>query len=131
MNLIKTIEALQKRPVTAQEAAHLHEFQRHFAIDDDDPLVVVLAMMAHSQNILDGAPNLLQQKVAETIELHQQVLRKQAVLVSQELISDVANLIREASKPLKRMWLWYTGFFLAGMLAAALLFALASLLSKH
>lgn len=131
MNLITTIEALQKRPVTAEETAHLHEFQRHFAIDDDDPLIVVLAMMARSQNILDAVPKLLQQKVSETIEMHQQVLRKQAIIVSQELISDVANLIREASQPLKRMWLWYTGFFVGGIFTSALLFVVALQFVKH
>lgn len=125
MSLITTIEALQKKPVTPEEAASLNEFQRHFSIDDDDPLIVVLAMMARSQGILELVPNLLQQKANETIELHQIVLRKQAGVIAQELISDVAVLVREASKPWKNMWKWYAGAFLAGVATATILFVLA------
>lgn len=103
MSLITVIEKLQKKPLSALEAAPILEFQKEFEVDDDDPLVVVLALMARSQLILENVPNLLQQKVTETIELHRTVLRDQAVLISKELIKELAQHIEHVnSKELAR-----------------------------
>lgn len=103
MSLITVIEKLQKKPLSALEAAPILEFQKEFEIDDDDPLIVVLALMARSQLILENVPNLLQQKVTETIELHRTVLRDQAVLISKELIKELAQHIEHVnSKELAR-----------------------------
>lgn len=93
MSLITAMEALKKQPLTSEELQMLQEFQRQFDLDDDDPLNVVLAMMARSQIIIETAPDLLQQKVAETIELHRTNLRDQAVLTAKEVISDISRLL--------------------------------------
>ncbi|RWA45681.1 hypothetical protein AU476_01210 [Cupriavidus sp. UYMSc13B] len=57
MTLINAVEALKKQPLTAEEVAKLQEFQRQFNLDDDDPIIVVLAMMARSQMIIETAPD--------------------------------------------------------------------------
>lgn len=119
MSLITTIEALQKRSLTSEEIVTLNEFQQSFKIDDDDPLLVVLAMMARSQIIVDSVPNLLQQKVNETIELHRLVLRDQAVLISKELIATLAESIGLASlgykKCLTQCAAWFVGGAVSGI----------------
>lgn len=125
MNLVATLEALKKSPLSAEEANMVREFQSLFEIDDDDPLVVVLAIMIRSQLIIDTAPDLLQQKVTETIELHRSNLREQAVLSAKELVGDIAATLMTQQKDLGAVWrirlIW--GGYGAG--AAALLFGLA------
>lgn len=120
MSLVSTIEALQKRTLTTEEAACLNDFQQFFHLDDDDPLMVVLALMARSQLIVETVPNLLQQKVNETIELHRTVLRDQAVLISKELIGNLTQHIQAANADWKGRWIRYVSCFAAGVLASAL-----------
>ncbi|ART61491.1 hypothetical protein CBP36_21225 (plasmid) [Acidovorax carolinensis] len=98
MTLVSSMEALKKQPLTPEEINMLQEFQRQFDLDDDDPLNVVLAMMARSQIIIETAPDLLQQKVAETIELHRTNLRDQAVLTAKEVISDISRVLLDQHK---------------------------------
>jgi uncharacterized Fe-S radical SAM superfamily protein PflX len=105
MSLISNVEALKKQPLTAEEVAMLQEFQRQFNMDDDDPLNVVLAMMARSQMIVETAPTLLQQKVEQTIELHRTNLREQAVLSAKELIADLSALLLSQQKDVSTCWL--------------------------
>ena len=68
MSLVSIVEKLQNKPLSADDAKALNEFQRTFNIDDDDPLMVVLAMMARSQILVESVPNLLQQKTKEIID---------------------------------------------------------------
>lgn len=124
MSLISIIETLQKRSVTPDEAANLREFQKIFDIDDDDPLLVVLALMARSQLIVEQLPNLLQQKANETIELHRLVLRDQAVLISKELISALSHQIEAANTSGKTRWLMFLAWFGAGLTVASGAFGL-------
>lgn len=98
MSLVTAMEALKKQPLTPDEVNMLQEFQRQFELSDDDPLNVVLAMMARSQMIIESAPDLLQQKVSETIELHRTNLREQAVLTAKEVIADVSRVLLDLSR---------------------------------
>lgn len=119
MSLVTTIETLQKRPLTTDEVSTLNEFQRSFKIADDDPLLVVLAMMARSQIIVDSVPDLLQQKVNETIELHRLVLREQAVLIAKELIATLAEDIKRATSKNQMRWAPYVACVVVGMVGYA------------
>lgn len=131
MSLGSTMEALMKRKLTPEEVGHLADFQAMFKVQDDDPLIVVLAMMARAQIITETIPNLLQQKALETIELHRTVMREQSILMSKELIDTIAKNIRSASLELQAEklswqagWVRYAGFFIGGMLLAAAIFRL-------
>lgn len=131
MNLVLTMEALMKRKLTADEVGQLADFQSMFKVQDDDPLLVVLAMMARAQIITETIPNLLQQKALETIELHRTVMREQSVLMSKELIDTIAKNIRSASLELKSeklswrsSWVRYSVCFIGGMILAAAIFRL-------
>lgn len=119
MSLSSIVETLQNKKLSVDEIKSLNEFQNTFKIDDDDPLIVVLALMARSQLIIESVPNLLQQKVNETIELHKMVLRDQAVLISKELISDLSVHIEATNANWRKVWLRYFVFFAGGVLFAA------------
>lgn len=121
MSLVATLETLQKSPLSAADAATVREFQSQFSIDDDDPLVVVLALMVRSQLILGTAPDLLQQKVKETIELHRIALREQAGLLAKELVSDIVSALLQQQKNLEKNLavIWRVRLIWAGIGAAA------------
>lgn len=125
MSLIASLEALKKSPLSAEEANMVREFQSQFEIDDDDPLIVVLAIMIRSQLIIETAPNLLQQKVNETIELHKTNLREQANLSAKEIVGDIAAALVRQQSNMSAVWhirlIW--GAIGAGI--ATLLFGLA------
>lgn len=125
MSLVSIVEALQKKPLGADDVAALHDFQRKFDIDDDDPLMVVLALMARSQILIETVPSLLQQKVNETIELHRTVLRDQAVLISKELISDLAKEIEAVNSNWRIIWIRYFCFFIGGVFFASSIFLIS------
>lgn len=121
MTLVSAVEKLQKRALTPAEITALNDLQQLYKVDDDDPLVVVLALMARSQNILESVPDLLQQKVVETIELHRTLLRDQAVLISKELIGTLAHNIEAANADSKAKWIRGVGFYVAGAITTILL----------
>lgn len=124
MSLTSVVEALQKRPLTVEEVSNLNEFQQMFDIDDDDPLIVVLAMMARSQLIVETVPQLLQQKVTETIELHRNVLREQAGLIAKELIAELSHQIQSANTSWKSRWTRYAVCVAGGALFAIVVLVL-------
>lgn len=114
MSLESIIEKLQKRPLTKEESLSINEFKSHFNIDDEDPLVVVLALMARSQIILESMPNNLEKKANETIELHRTLLRDQSVVIAKELISVIAENIEKNSINKKINWVICFGLFFCG-----------------
>lgn len=114
MSLAANVEVICKRKLTPEEVASFAHFQQFYDIPDSDPMIVVLAMLATSQLAVEKAPDILQQKVSETIELHRTVLREQSVLIAKELITTVAQLIEEANVDWKVRWLRYAGCFIGG-----------------
>lgn len=117
--LVANLEILMKRPLTPEEINNLAEFQRLNEVDDTDPLLIVYALMAKSQLIIDTLPELLQQKALETIELHRQTLREQSTLIAKDLITVLAQNIESANVDWKVRWLRYAGCFVGGALFAA------------
>lgn len=111
-SLLQAVEAIKRAPLTSDEVAMLQEFQRQFDLDDEDPLNVVLAMMARSQMILEAVPILLQQKANETIELHRITLQDQARLTAKDLIAHIAEMLLGQIKGTSLSWrqrlFWFT-----------------------
>lgn len=130
MSLISNVEALKKQPLTAEEVAMLQEFQRLWHLDDDDPLNVVLAMMARSQMVIETAPLLLQQGVEQTIELHRTNLRTQAVLTAKEVISDISHLLLKQQGDVSAIWRQRLSWFGAGAGAMLLVMGAAVLVVR-
>ena len=130
MNLVETLEALNKAPLTTAEAASVREFQTQFQIDDDDPLVIVLAIMIRSQLILGSAPDVMKKMVMETTELHRTSLREQAALSCKEIVGDVASALLSQQSKMAVVWRLRLIWAGLGAGAATLLFVLAIALVK-
>lgn len=103
MSLAKSVETLIGRPLDQDELLRLANFQRNHEIHDDDPLIVVMGLVATSHLMMSSLPDLLQQKATETITLHQQTLREQSTLIAKELILSIAQNIESANR-LKLDW---------------------------
>lgn len=131
MSLVTSVEAIYKRPLTTGEVQQLSDFQRQFEVADDDPVIVVLAMLAHAQVSLDAAPKLLQQKVDETIELHRIALREQAVIVAKDLIGDVAKQLVIQGKGDRRLLQWCIASAVAGAIGFGTLLLLSLKVSRY
>ena len=134
MNLVTSVEALLKRKLTPEEVANMAELQTFYKIYDDDPLLIVVAMMARTQIIAETLPNLLQQKVNETIELHRTLMREQSILMSKELIATIAEQIKVANMGLhstkigwRSGWIRYAGCVVGGGLLFAVAFRVGRL----
>lgn len=120
MNLSETLEVLSGRALTSEERDRAHKFEQQFEITEDDPLTVVLAMMAQNQLTANQLPDLLQQKAKETIELHQQTLREQSTLIAKELLVSVGNLVAASAVGQKLRLTQFAGVFLVGFIVGGL-----------
>jgi hypothetical protein len=125
MSLVESVKILAGgRELTVQEATRLAKFQKFHGVDDSDPLIISYALMARNELLNDSLPGLFQEKVNETIELHRQTLRQQALVVAQELLIELSRkmeleLIRkvESTKAdLKTRWIRYSVVLLIGVL---------------
>jgi hypothetical protein len=117
--LLHNVSILLGRDLTTEEITCLSNFQRINQIDDSDPLITVLALMARSHLILETLPTQLQQTARETIDLHQRTLREQSTLIAKELVLTVAQDIQAAHTDWKTRWIRYGFAYAAGAVTAA------------
>jgi hypothetical protein len=124
MSLAESLSALEGRPLTKEEHEWCRRFEQTYEINDDDPLIVVVAMLVKNQLLLNQAPELLQQKARETIELHRQTLVEQSTLIAKQVLVTVGELIAQSStgKKLRAMYLAaaFSGGLLVGLAVAYL-----------
>ena len=121
MSLASNVESLIRRKLTADEAMRMSDFQSLFNIANDDPIIVVLAMMAMNQIAADDLPEQLRKHAIETIELHRIVLQEQTLLISKELITTIAGKVKIAGLGVQAALVRYAGFFVAGVIVGMLI----------
>ncbi len=101
MSVAKSIAELLGRPLTAEEALGLANFQGRYDIDDDDPLAIVLALVGANTVLINSMPTLLQQKADETIDLHRRTLMDQSTIIAKELIATLSKNIQHENTSIK------------------------------
>lgn len=122
MTLAENVASMFGRQLSKEELDALTKFQLTYEIGDEDPLIVVLAMLATNRLYMQEIPALLQQKAVTTIELHQQTLRDQSTLIAKELIWTIAQNIKSVGNGTNDQVLYGAVSFLAGLLTAALFY---------
>ena len=115
MSLISNVEQILGRTVTPEQANDLNQFQKQFGIEDADPVIVVLALVSANKVLMEEIPKLLQQKAAETIELHRQTLITQSSLIAKELIHVLASSIDTSKKSKDRLIPYVISFFMGAI----------------
>lgn len=126
-SLTNSVEAVMGRKLTPDEAVNIASLQRIHEMDDSDPLIIVLALMAKNGLIAESIPNLLQQKAMEMIALHEQTLIRQSAYIAKELIATISKEVVSTNEAWRVRWMRYGGFFLAG----ALCMEVISFIIKH
>lgn len=95
------ITSIVGRSLTDPERKMLMRLRDQYGYDDNDPLVVVLAMMGAYQIMTEEIPLKLAAAAKETIEVHQQTLRNQSMIVAKDLVGTIAGLIHASSRSLQ------------------------------
>lgn len=126
MSLIQTVATLVGRELTTEEITSLANFQRLEGIDDSDPLITVLALMAKSHMIMETLPEKLQKAAVDTIDLHQRTLREQSTILAKDLIVTVLQDLKSAQSDWKSRWMTNMAWFVAGSLLTAIAINIAS-----
>lgn len=133
LSLVQSVKMLmgrEQRELSPEEIKSLGDFQRAHQVDDSDPLILVYALMAKNQVVADTLPNLLQQKITETIEMHRQTLREQSTVIAKELITAIALDIEAVNVNVKTRWTRYAIAFLAGLVMGAAIIGTLWLLKR-
>ena len=120
--LAECMQVLHGSELTVEEKNSLLRFQDMYEIGDDDPLVVVMAMLGENQMMLESTSDIIFQKAIETIELHQQTLSEQSTLIAKELIVTLSDNIKAARglNSLKDQFIEYMLFLVGGLAGGAL-----------
>jgi ABC-type Fe3+-siderophore transport system permease subunit len=115
-SLFEAVRVLHGRDLSEVEKESLIRFQKIYEIGDDDPLVVVLAMVGAHRILLESVPDVLFQKAMEAIELHQLTLCEQSTLIAKELIITLSQHIKSAmeQEQWKVRWPEYVIAFMIG-----------------
>ena len=133
LSLVQSVKMLmgrEQRELSPEEIKSLGDFQRAHQVDDSDPLILVYALMAKNHVVADTLPNLLQQKITETIEMHRQTLREQSTVIAKELITAIALDIEAVNVNVKTRWTRYAIAFLAGLVMGAAIIGTLWLLKR-
>lgn len=124
MSLVENVKTLIGRELNEEEIRSLSKFQQLNGIDDSDPLIVVLALLAKGQLVMETLPDLLLSRANDTIELHRQTLREQSTLIAKELITElvkgIAKDIKVANVDWKIRLISYGACFISGAIVGAI-----------
>jgi hypothetical protein len=104
-NAVPTMEtaiaSIVGRPLTDADRQMLIRLRDQYGYDDNDPLVVVLAMTGAIKIMAEEIPEKIRAASKETTELHMAVLRDQSMLVARDVVGSVAGLIHTAGRTKK------------------------------
>lgn len=101
LSMESAIAKIVGRILTDEERHMLMVLRDQYGYNDDDPLVVVLAMTGAIKIMAEEIPGKLAAAARETIELHQQTLRNQSMIVARDVVASVAEIIHSASRSRK------------------------------
>lgn len=89
------------RDLTEDERQLLIALRDQYGYDDDDPLVVVLAMTGAVKVMMDDLPERLKKTSEQLTELHQLTLKNHTAMIAKELVGIVAEHIHAAGRTRK------------------------------
>lgn len=119
MSLVSAVQDFVGHELTGAEATSLAQLQQAYNLDDEDPIIVVLAMLGANRVMLEEAPHALKNVSMQMIELHRQTLLEQSKYTVKSLISVVAQELNETNKTYQKMWAIGVTALLSGCLIGA------------
>lgn len=122
LTLVDAVKTLHGGPLTEEQIKLLNTYQSMFELSDDDPAIQQMALTGLIGVRIDGLLSQWEQRIKETIELHQQTLRAQSDLVARETVMAVSNSMARTKVFGKFRWAIGGLCFVSGLAVAALLF---------
>ncbi|WP_207002583.1 hypothetical protein [Trinickia mobilis] len=95
--LVAAVERLLGRSLTKDEAVHWEKIQDTYGVSDDDPLVMVIVLLAVHQHLFNDVPAKINEAVDKAIAVHRTTLEDQATIVAKGLISQLAPMFIQAA----------------------------------
>lgn len=93
-----SVERIVGRSLTKDELQMLIRLRDDWGYNNDDPLVVVLALMGGLSLIANDIPARIQAASDNIIETHATVLRSQSNLIAKEMVGTIAELVHNAGR---------------------------------
>jgi hypothetical protein len=118
------------RDLTEDDRQLLIAVRDQYGYDDDDPLVVVLAMTGALKIMMDELPERLKKASEHLTEVHQITLKNQSAIIAKDLVGIVAEHIHAAGRTRKGR-LIDAALGAAGVLAFALLVGVVMYIRSH
>ncbi len=117
MNLVDAIKSLLGRDLSEADMKDIAQYQKVFEISDEDPIVVVLAIISAYKIAIQSMLDEWEKKIVVLIELHRQTLQEQSSFVAKDLIITVGNLVANTNIGIKYRRAMMAVVFFGGMLA--------------
>jgi hypothetical protein len=96
--LVASVEKILRRALTAEEVQHWNSIQDQYGIADDDPLVVLLTVLALHQHLFNDLPKRIQEATDKAIAVHRTTLEEQATIVSKALLAKLSPMFVQAAR---------------------------------
>lgn len=96
--LVAIVERLLQRPLSGTEVQHWNSIQDQYGIADDDPLVIVLTLLALHQHLFNDLPKKVIEATEKAIAIHRTTLDDQATIVAKGMLVKLAPMFVEAAK---------------------------------
>ncbi|MBN9424491.1 MAG: hypothetical protein BGO63_11325 [Candidatus Accumulibacter sp. 66-26] len=117
MSLVDAIKSLLGRDLSEADMKDIAQYQKVFEISDEDPIVVVLAIISAYRIAIQSMLDEWEKKIMLLIELHRQTLQEQSSFVAKDLIITVGNLVASTNIGVKYRRAMMAAMFFGGMFA--------------
>ncbi|MDR5791749.1 hypothetical protein P9281_34950 [Caballeronia sp. LP003] len=94
--LIVAVEKLVGRALSKDEAIYWQRIQDTYGIADDDPLVMVVVLLAVHQHLFNGLPAQIGEATERAITIHRTTLEDQATIVAKGLLEKLTPMFVKA-----------------------------------
>jgi hypothetical protein len=101
--LITAVEKLIGRSASKDEAIYWQRIQDTYGVSDDDPLVMVVVLLAVHQHLFNDLPAKINDATDRALTIHRTTLEDQATIVAKGLLEKLTPMfvkaVNEAGRP--------------------------------
>ncbi|WP_434716324.1 hypothetical protein [Paraburkholderia sp. A3RO-2L] len=94
--LIQAVEKLVGRALSKDEAIYWQRIQDTYGISDDDPLVMVVVLLAVHQHLFNDLPAKISEATERAITIHRTTLEDQATIVAKGMLEKLTPMFVKA-----------------------------------
>lgn len=99
--LVASVERLLRRPLSGTEVQHWNSIQDQYGIADDDPIVIVLTLLALHEHLFNDLPKQIIEATEKAVAIHRTTLDDQATIVAKGILVKLAPMFVQAATEAK------------------------------